>query len=311
MPRGVHLRFGFGVALGPRPRFVSRMKNLPLLVFGVAFAGGACAQTVTRDVRYAESTHERQVLDVYAPAGAKDAPVVFWVHGGGWQGGDKANVQVKPKVFNERGFVFVALNHRLLPTVEMGAIIRDVAQAFAWVQIHIARYGGDPRRVLVMGHSSGAQLAALLCTDERYLKEQGLTLAPIKGCVPVDGDTFDIPAIIEVAEVRARAHGQPMPKYGHRLKFGNDPALHRDFSAVTHVTKGKALPPFLILHVAGHPDVSAQAERFGAVLKDAGGRVQVFGAKDTDHGRINANLGVEGDPATAALWAFVASVVTP
>ncbi len=102
MPRGVHLRFGFGVALGPRPRFVSRMKNLPLLVFGVAFAGGACAQTVTRDVRYAESTHERQVLDVYAPAGAKDAPVVFWVHGGGWQGGDKANVQVKPKVFNER-----------------------------------------------------------------------------------------------------------------------------------------------------------------------------------------------------------------
>ena len=79
------------------------MKNLPLFVFGVAFAGGAFAQTVTRDVRYAESTHERHMLDVYAPAGAKDAPVVFWVHGGGWQGGDKANVQVKPKVFNERG----------------------------------------------------------------------------------------------------------------------------------------------------------------------------------------------------------------
>ena len=110
--------------------------------------------------------------------------------------------------------------------------------------------------------------------------------------------------------MRARAHGQPLPKFGHRMKFGNDPALHHDFSAVTHVTKGKGLPPFLILHVAGHPDVSAQAQRFGAVLKDAGVRVQVFGAKDTDHGRINANLGVEGDPATAALWAFVASVVT-
>ncbi|MEY4814170.1 MAG: hypothetical protein RLZZ162_1243, partial [Verrucomicrobiota bacterium] len=96
------------------------MKNLPLLVFGVAFTGVAFAQTVTRDVRYAESKHGRHVLDVYAPAGAKDAPVVFWVHGGGWQGGDKANVQVKPKVFSERGFVFVALNHRLLPTVEMG-----------------------------------------------------------------------------------------------------------------------------------------------------------------------------------------------
>jgi acetyl esterase/lipase len=207
--------------------------------------------------------------------------------------------------------VFVAMNHRLLPTVEMGAIIRDVAQAFAWVQANIAQHGGDPRRVLVMGHSSGAQLAALLCTDERYLKERGLTLAPIKGCVPVDGDTFDIPAIIEVAEVRARVHGQPMPKFGHRVKFGNDEALHRDFSAVNHVTTGKALPPFLILHVAGHPDVSAQAQRFGAVLKEAGVRVRVFGAKDTDHGRINANLGVEGDPATAALWEFVGSVVKP
>ncbi len=290
----------------------SSMNILLVLALVGSAVGSALAQTVTRDVRYVvESMHARQVLDVYAPVGAKDLPVVFWVHGGGWQGGDKANVQLKPKVFNERGFVFVAMNHRLLPTVEMGAIIRDVAQAFAWVQANIAQHGGDPQRVLVMGHSSGAQLAALLCTDERYLKERGLSLAPIKGCVPVDGDTFDIPAIIEVAEVRARVHGQPMPKFGHRVKFGNDEALHRDFSAVNHVTKGKALPPFLILHVAGHPDVSAQAQRFGAVLKEAGVRVRVFGAKDTDHGRINANLGVEGDPATAVLWEFVASVVKP
>ena len=285
------------------------MKNLLPLVFAAAFASGFCAQTVTRDLRYAESTHERHVLDVYAPAGAKDLPVVFWIHGGGWQGGNKGEVQVKPNYFNEKGFVFVSINHRLLPTVEMGAIIRDVAQAFAWVQTNIARFGGDPQRVLVMGHSSGAQLAALLCTDERYLKERGLSLAPIKGCVPVDGDTFDIPAIIEVAETRARVHGLPLPKYGHRLKFGNDPALHRDFSAVTHVAKGKGIPPFLILHVAGHPDVTAQAQRFGAVLKDAGVSVRVFGATDTNHGRINANLGVEGDPATAALGEFVASAM--
>lgn len=297
----------------PARQFGSNGRLVFLLwAFGVSALGSALAQTVTRDVRYVPaSTHARHVLDVYAPVGAKDLPVVFWVHGGGWQGGDKVNVQLKPKVFNERGFVFVAMNHRLLPTVEMGAIIRDVAQAFAWVQANIAQHGGDPERVLVMGHSSGAQLAALLCTDERYLQERGLTLAPIKGCVPVDGDTFDIPAIIEVAEVRARVHGQPMPKFGHRVKFGNDEALHRDFSAVNHVTKGKALPPFLILHVAGHPDVSAQAQRFGAVLKEAGVRVRVFGAKDTDHGRINANLGVEGDPATVALWEFVGSVVKP
>jgi acetyl esterase/lipase len=250
--------------------------------------------------------HERQVLDVYTPPGAKGLPVVFWIHGGGWQTGDKSNVQLKPKAFNERGFVFVSTNHRLLPHVAMGEIIRDVAKAFAWVQANIAQHGGDPARVFVMGHSSGAQLAALLSTDERYLREVGSSLAPIRGCVPVDGDTFDIPAIIEVAETRARVHGLPMPKYGHRLKFGDDPALHRDFSAVHHVAKGKT-PPFLILHVVGHPDVTAQAQRFGAVLKAAGVRVRVLGVRDTDHSKINANLGGPDDPATKALFEFVAA----
>ncbi len=293
--------------------------SLPMNFFSLlrvaAVLAGVCAAapaqtTATRDVRYApEPAHARHVLDVYAPAGAKEAPVVFWIHGGGWQTGDKGLVQVKPHYFTAQGMVFVAINHRLLPTVEMGAIIRDVARAFAWVQANIAGYGGDPRRVLVMGHSSGAQLAALLCTDERYLKEHGLSLAPIKGCVPVDGDTYDIPAMIEVAETRARVHGFPLPKNGHRQKFGNDPALHRDFSAVNHVTKGKALPRFLLLHVAGHPDVSAQAQRFGAVLKAAGVPVRVFGARDTDHGKINANLGAEGDPTTAVLGEFVAAAL--
>jgi arylformamidase len=287
------------------------MKTLLLFLSAVAFAGSVSAQTVTRDVRYTEPAHERQVLDVHAPAGAKDAPVVFWIHGGGWQGGDKTNVQLKPQVFMEKGFVFVSIQHRLLPTVEMEAIVSDVAKAFRWVHANIAQHGGDPRRMFVMGHSSGAQLAALLCTDERHLKAEGVSFAGIKGCVPVDGDTFDIPAIIEMAETRARVHGLPLPKYGHRLKFGNDPAKHRDFSAVTHVAKGRGIPPFLILHVAGHPDNTAQAQRFGAVLKEAGIPVRVFGARDTDHGRINANLGVAGDPATVALFEFVAAGLKP
>ena len=79
----------------------------------------------------------------------------------------------------------------------------------------------------IMGHSAGAQLAALICTDDRYLKAEGLSLAIIKGCVPVDGDTYDVPAIIETAETRWRVHGLPQAKFGHREKFGNDPAKHR------------------------------------------------------------------------------------
>ena len=252
---------------------------------------------------------EKRTLDVYAPAGAKGLPVVFWIHGGGWQAGDKSDVKLKPQAFMDKGFVFVSVNYRLLPAVDMGTLIGDVAKSFRWVEDHIAEYGGDPKRVLVGGHSAGAQLAAIICTDERYLKAEGVGFDVLKGCVPVDGDTYDVPAIIEVAETRWRVHHMPPAKYGHREKFGNDPAKHRDFSAVYHVARDKGIPPFLILHVANHPDTSAQAFRLGAVLKEAGVPVRVFGAKDTEHSKLNDDLGLPDDPATKALYEFIAETM--
>src|SRR2546423_9180921 len=149
----------------------------------------------------------------------------------------------------------------------MGTIVRDVTKSARWVHDHVAEHGGDPNRLLVMGHSAGAQLAALICTDDRYLKAEGLSLEIIKGCVPVDGDTYDVPAIIETAETRWRVHGLPRAKFGHREKFGNDAAKHRDFSAVTHVAKDKGISPVLILPVAEHPDTSAPAPRWGQRAK--------------------------------------------
>lgn len=281
------------------------MKHAFPLVVVLVFAAGAPAQNVKRDIPYTDKADARQTLDVYSPAGVRNGPVVFWIHGGGWQAGDKKEVQVKPQAFTDKGFVFVSINYRLLPAVDMGTIIRDVARAARWVHDHIAEYGGDPNRLLVMGHSAGAQLAALLCTDDRYLKAEKLSLGIVKGCVPVDGDTFDVPAIIEVAETRWRVHGLPVSKFGHREKFGNDPALHKDFSAVTHVAKGKGIPPFFILHVAGHPDTTAQALRLGNVLKAAGVPVTVFGARETTHNKVNADLGRPDDPATKSLFEFL------
>ena len=285
------------------------MKHLLLFVAIVAIASTAGAQTAKRDIAYTGEADKKLSLDVYAPANAKDLPVVFWIHGGGWQAGDKSDVKLKPQMFMAKGFVFVSTNYRLLPAVDMGTLIRDVAKAFRWVEDHIAEYGGDPKRVLVGGHSAGAQLAAILCTDERYLKEQGVSFDVLKGCVPVDGDTYDVPAIIETAKARWQAHRLPPAKFGHREKFGNDPEKHRDFSAVTHVAKGKNIPPFLILHVADHPDVSAQAQRLGTALKDAGLPVKVFGARETTHTKINADLGKPDDPATKAVFEFVAGAL--
>ncbi|MGE3808848.1 MAG: alpha/beta hydrolase [Gemmataceae bacterium] len=269
----------------------------------------APAQNLKADVPYAEPAQERQVLDIYTPEKGKDLPVVFWIHGGGWQVGDKKDVQIKPRIFTERGFVFVSTNYRLLPKVEMDVLIRDVAKALGWVHKNIARYGGDPKRIFVMGHSAGAQLAALLCIDERYLKEEGVPFDVLKGCVPVDGDTYDLPAIIMTAELRQTVHGQPLPTFGHRVKFGNDPKKHIDYSAVTHVAKGKGIPPFLILHVSGHPDTTAQARRLGAVLKEAEVPVVVFGARETTHNKLNADLGLPNDPATKELYKFLDPLV--
>jgi arylformamidase len=202
------------------------------------------------NIPYVENGDERQVLDIYAPPNAKDLPVVFWIHGGGWQAGDKSDVKLKPQWFMDHGFVFVSINYRLWPSVDMATLHRDVAKSFGWVQKHIAEYGGNPKRVLIGGHSAGAQLAAILCTDERYLKSEGASFEVLLGCIPVDGDTYDIPAMIETAETRLRAHGFPPPKQGHRIKFGDTPEKQKDFSAVTHIAKGKGIPPFLILYVA-------------------------------------------------------------
>jgi len=278
-----------------------------LIVIGASVAT-AHAQQVTRDIHYG-TLSERQVLDVYAPAGAKNLPVVFWIHGGGWQAGDKSMVAVKPKAFMDAGLVFVSISYRLLPTVDMGTLTKDVADALGWVHKNIATYGGDASRLLVMGHSAGGELAALMCTDDRYVKAEGFALSEIKGCVPVDADTFDVPAIIEVAETRARVHHLPLPTNGHRQKFGNDPAKHRDFSAVTHVAPGKGIPPFLILHISGNPDTSAQARRLANVLEAAGISVKVVAGKDTTHEALNDNLGAPNDPVTKELFAFVARVL--
>ena len=269
----------------------------------------AQAQNLTSNIPYVESGHERQVLDVYAPDQAKDLPVVFWIHGGGWQTGDKTSVQMKPRVFTERGFIFVSTNYRLLPEVEMGDLIRDVAKSLGWVHKNIVEYGGDPEQIFVMGHSAGAQLAALLCIDDRYLKAEGVPFRVLRGCVPVDGDTYDIPAIIMTVEIRQTVHGLPLPEFGHRVKFGNDPKKHKDFSAVTHVARGKGIPPFLILHVAGHPNVTAQARRLGVVLKEAEIPVKVFGARETTHRRLSYDLGLQDDPATKELFDFLDPLV--
>jgi acetyl esterase/lipase len=271
------------------------------------FSNSLLGQTVRENIPYVEPNHVRQILDVYPQPEGSKRPVIFWIHGGGWQVGDKKDVALKPKWFTDKGFVFVSTNYRLLPDVPMRELIGDVASALGWTHKNIEKFGGDPDKIFVMGHSAGAQLAAIVCTDQRYLQKVGVPFTSLRGCVPVDGDTYDIPAMIMTAEMRQTLHGLPLPENGHRVKFGNDPKLHIDFSAVTHVARDKSIPPFLILYVAGHPDVTAQAKRLEKCLTDADVPVSSFGARDTNHSKLNDDLGLENDPATAKLSDFLDS----
>lgn len=291
---------------------LARLSNICPVLFLLASATTASAMKVEKNIPYAEPALERQILDIYTPDDAKQKklPVVFWIHGGGWQAGDKSDVGVKPQFFVDRGCVFVSTNYRLYPNVDMGELIRDVARSLGWVYKHIGEYGGDSQRILVGGHSAGAQLAAIICTDDRYLKAEGVPFTALRGCIPVDGDTYYLPGIIAVAEIRAFMHGQPQPgKSGHRAKFGNDPEKHLDFSAVTHVAKGKNIPAFFIMYVAGHPDTSAQARRLAMALESASIPVRLFGGRETTHSKINNDIGVADDPGTKALTEFVNDVL--
>lgn len=281
--------------------------RIALLIFSFTLlAADGLAQKLTANLRYVENGHERHVLDVYTPEKpAQGLPVMFWLHGGGWQAGDKSDVAIKPKVLTERGMVFVSSNYRLLPDATMDELTKDVVASLGWVHKNIARYGGDPNRIFVGGHSAGAQLAALLCTDDGLLESVGVPFEVLQGCIPVDGDTYDIPKIIMTAELRQAVYGKPLPTFGHRQKFGNDPKKHLEFSAVTHVEPDKGIPPFLLLYFAGNADTRAQAERLGSVLEAAGVPAKVFGKSDANHVRLNDDLGKPDDPATQELFRFL------
>lgn len=279
-----------------------------LLILCAAHAAAQGAMRVERDIAYAEPRNERHLLDVYAPAAGSKLPVVVWVHGGGWMRGSKDDMHHKPAAFVERGFVFVPVNYRFIPQVTMEVIVRDVAKAIGWVYANIARYGGDPNRLFIMGHSAGAQLAALVSIDSRYIEAQGVPLSAIRGCVPVDGDTYDVPLQVATATARRKSLGQPRPKIGHPEKFG-DLAKQRELSAVNHVAPNRGIPPFLLLHVADHTDTTAQAHRLWAALDQAGVPARLFGAEGTDHVKLDSNLGAPGDPATQALFEFTSGLL--
>ena len=259
----------------------------------------AAEPKIQRDVAYAEPKNERQTLDVYAPAVGDGHPIVFWIHGGGWRQGDKQGVEQKPQAFVDKGFVFVATNYRFVPNVTIKEMTGDIVKAIHWTHDHAKEFGGDPNTIFVMGHSAGAHLAALVCTDDRYLKAEGLSLSIIKGCVPVDVAAYDVPK---------RLLDSGMPSANFMAVFGSTEQSHRELSPVTYLAKGKNIPPFLIFYVAGRAESKAQSLWFTDKLKEVGVPAKLVAAGGKTHGTINFELGLPDDKPTMEMFQFLSGL---
>lgn len=142
---------------------------------------------VMRDVPYDTGAAAR--LDVYRPRGVAKggAPVVVFIHGGRWQYGSKDEYRLLGDAITRRGFVAVTIDYRLYPDVLFPAWVDDAARAVRWVRDSVSKYGGDPARIFVVGHSAGAHTAAILALDGRYLRKVGLQGNAVRGYVSIAG----------------------------------------------------------------------------------------------------------------------------
>jgi len=143
------------------------------------------AWTMSTD-RY--SAADRGGIDIYTPTRAVHAPVIVFFYGGNWQSGDKESYRFVAASLASRGFVTVVPDYRVYPEARFAEFLQDGAQAVAWTKLNIERFGGNPDRVFLMGHSAGAHIAAMLTLDGSWLAKVGLnSRRDIAGLIGVSG----------------------------------------------------------------------------------------------------------------------------
>lgn len=230
---------------------------------------------------------ERHLLDVYAPKGQKDFPVVLFVHGGSWRSGDKNLYAALGQSLAADGIGCVICNYRLSPAVQHPAHVEDVAKAFAWTVENIGKYGGKKEQLFLCGHSAGGHLISLLVTDPQYLKAENHSAAEVKGIAALSG-VFEIVPTMQVLQV----------------PFGKDEKVCKAASPLTHVT-GKH-PPFLIAYADNDfPKLDETALNMHAALQKASSPVELVKCKDRNHYTIIIQFVNSADPLNKAFRDFV------
>jgi acetyl esterase/lipase len=236
-------------------------------------------------------------VDFYMPEHGACRPIVVFIHGGGWIGGDKSQVGVKPEAFVRAGYIFASVNYRLSPAVMHPEHTADVAKSLAFIHREAVKYGGDPTEIYLIGHSAGAHLTALVATDHRYLAASGLPLTIVRGVVLLDGAGYDMPLQMTMT-------GGPDFDQLYRMAFGLDRKLWEHASPITHVAKGKGIPPFLLFHLGPKQATGVQAQKFCDALKEAEVPYREFYVRKCSHVALNSRLGQPGDTPTDMTFKF-------
>lgn len=255
-------------------------------------------------VEHAYGSDALQKLDFYKAKNVSgSAPLLIFVHGGGWKRGDKRNATGSDKVthYNGLGYHMALINYRLVPAATVEQQGADVAAAIAFLLKNRAKLGIDTSRVVLMGHSAGAHLSALVGSDPQYLRGVGLEMDDLSGVIPIDGAAYDVPAQM--------SDGAKMMKDTYVQAFGTEPERQKMLSPFHHAA-GPNAPTFLILHV-DRDDGKRQSEALARALRKAGTKTQLnaFEGKGLKgHAEINRKLGDPGYPATAVVDAWLKEV---
>ena len=247
----------------------------------------------TRSVLF--GSHQRQRIDIFEPEGAVEPlPLVLFIHGGGWSVGSHTNVQSKPLYYRKRDIYFASTGYRLLPDTPVEDQARDVGAAIRALVGQANFLGFDPSRVVLMGHSSGAHLAALVAADPQYAGE---AFGSIKGAVLLDGAAYDVAQIMEDAPFVA--------KRVYEDAFGFDADRQKALSPLTHIG-GADAPHWLALYDENRDVAKKQVDQLTAALTASGRSAQAVAIPDTDHTRMNRDIGTpKGQAQTQAIDAFL------
>jgi arylformamidase len=271
---------------------------------GGASADAAAPQPTPKQT-LSYGSDRKQQLDFYPPAnGNRRAPLIVFVHGGGWKRGSKDNADGNWKAphYTGENYAYASINYRLVPDATVEQQGADVAAALRYLIDNAARLGFDPGRIVLMGHSAGAHLVSLVGTDEQYLRGAGLSFAALNGVLPIDGACYDVEKQI--------ADGGNFMHDTYVQAFGTDPARQHALSPALQA-KAPNAPAFLIIHVQRQDGVAQSKALQGALIQ--GGtraeRKEFEGRGLKGHGEINRRLGDPSYPATAVVDAWLKRVL--